>query len=89
MIPVESCPEGNHTGNKQMDCGYSFHCPIVVSIIISEVSSLPFNGRLVTTLFFLKADELPYSIFHPPKHQISNLFEGDEGNKIMFNKALA
>ena len=77
MISMDGCPEENHMGNKQMDCGSFFHCPIVVNFTISEISSLPFNGRLVSAPFSLRVDELPYFIFHPPKHQISNLFDGD------------
>jgi hypothetical protein len=71
VIPMDDCPEEHHMGNKEKDCGYSFHCPIIVDIGISETLSLPFNGKVVSILPLLRVDELPCLIFHPPKHRVT------------------
>lgn len=73
MIPMDGCPEEHHTGNIEKDCGYSFHCPIIVDIGVSETLPLPFNGKVVSTLPQLRVDELPYLIFRPPKPKTANI----------------
>jgi len=78
-VPVFSmtqCPEGNHMGNVKMDCGYSFHCPMIVSKNILGTCSLPLNGRLVLGKPFLVVDELIHVIFHPPKDLMSLSLQG-------------
>ncbi len=64
---MDQCPEGSHEGNMKMDCGYSFHCPMVVNKDILGGNSLPLNGRLVPGKPLLVVEELIRVIFHPPK----------------------
>ena len=71
VFSTDQCPEGNHMGNVKMDCGYSFHCPMVVNKSIVGTHSLPLNGRLVPAKPFLVIDELVRVIFHPPKDLLS------------------
>jgi hypothetical protein len=81
-FPMDQCPEGNHMGNMKMDCGYLFHCPMVVNIIISETSSLPPNGFFISIRTLLLIEELVHSIFHPPEYLIANFIpQGMEGKK--------
>jgi hypothetical protein len=68
VFPMDECPEGNHMGNMKTDCGYLFHCPMVVNIIISGTPGLPLNGRLGSTKPLLVVKELTQSIFHPPEY---------------------
>ena len=70
VFSIDECPEGNHMGNMKMDCGYNFHCPLILNIIMSEPLPLPLNGRVVLTPSLLKIDELASLIFRPPKHGI-------------------
>ncbi len=65
---MAQCPEGNHMGNVKMDCGCSFHCPMVINKDILGANSLPLNGRLVPGKPLLVLDELVRVIFHPPKN---------------------
>ena len=67
VFSMDGCPEGSHMGIMKMDCGSSFHCPMIVDKIVSETSSLPFNGCLVPIKLLLAVDEVAYLIFHPPK----------------------
>jgi hypothetical protein len=67
VFSMDGCPEGSHMGIMKMDCGSSFHCPMIVDKIVSETSSLPLNGCLVPTKLLLAVDEVAYLIFHPPK----------------------
>jgi hypothetical protein len=67
VFSMDGCPEGSHTGIMKMDCGSSFHCPMIVDRIVSETSSLPLNGCLISTKLLLVVDEVAYLIFHPPK----------------------
>jgi hypothetical protein len=70
MILMDECPEGNHMGNRKMDCGYNFHCPLIFNISMPEPLALPLSGRVVLTPSLLKIDELTFLIFRPPKHGI-------------------
>jgi len=76
VFSMDQCREGNHTGNVKMDCGYSFHCPMVVSRSILGTYSLPLNGRLVPEKPLLVVDELISMIFHPPKDLIFLCLQG-------------
>ncbi len=67
ISPMDECSEGDHMGNIKVDCGYSFHCPIIVDISPLETLNFPLNGRLVLTPPLLIVDELTYRIFRPPK----------------------
>jgi hypothetical protein len=74
VFPMDECPEGNHMGNMKMDCGYLFHCPMIVDINISETSSLPPNGFSISIRTLLLMEELVHSIFHPPEYCSQTLF---------------
>jgi hypothetical protein len=81
LIPMDDCPEGNHMGNVKMDCGFPFHCPMIVDITISETSNLPFNGLLISKRTLLLMDELTHPIFHPPEYLSANFIPRDEGRE--------
>jgi hypothetical protein len=84
MISADSCPEGDHMRNMKMDCGYSFHCPMIVDIGISETLGLPLNGRLISTKPLLVVNELIHPIFHPPESLKPEPYSaGDEWEKIL------
>ncbi len=80
----EDCPDANHhpgdhptgdhpTGKRMMDCcGYSFHCPMLFDISMSDPMPLPLTGRLIVLPPPLKVDEVPYLIFHPPKAPVTH-----------------
>jgi hypothetical protein len=68
VFHTDECPEGNHSGNMKMDCGVPFHCPMVVDIVVSDISSLPLNGLLIPTRMLLLSDGLVNPIFHPPEN---------------------
>ncbi len=82
--PRENCSEASHhpvdhhagdhpTGNKTMDCcGYTFHCPMLFDINMSDPMPLPLTGRLIVLPPSLKVDEIPYLIFHPPKAPVTD-----------------
>ncbi len=76
VFSMDGCPEGNHMGNMKIDCGYSFHCPMIVDKNILGPYSLPLNGRLVTGNPLLVVDELVRVIFHPPKDLTSLCLQG-------------
>ena len=80
-VHVDNCPDRTHTGKINMDCGFPFHCPMIVDINISETSDLPLNGRLVSTKSLLVLKELTDSIFHPPKYLLreNSIPKGMEG----------
>ena len=71
VFSMDDCPEGK-MGNMKMDCGVPFHCPMIVDIVVSEISSLPFNGLLIPTKMLLLSDGLVNSIFHPPEYSSPN-----------------
>jgi hypothetical protein len=82
VFPMDECPEGNHMGNMKMDCGYLFHCPMIVDINISETSSLPPNGFSISIRTLLLMEELVHSIFHPPEYLSAKFIpQGMEGKK--------
>ena len=72
MFHMDGCPEDNHMGNMKMDCGGPFHCPMIVDIVASEISSLPFNGLLIPAKMPLLSDGLVNPVFHPPERSIQN-----------------
>ncbi len=57
-------------GSMKMDCGYVFHCPILVDKNISEPLSLPLTGQLVLIPSIIKIEELAYPLFRPPKKRL-------------------
>jgi len=69
---MDGCPEENHSGNMKMDCGVPFHCPMIVDIVVSEISSLPLHGLLIPTKMHLLNDGLVNSIFRPPEYLSPN-----------------
>lgn len=72
VFHMDECPEGNHMGNMKMDCGGPFHCPMIVNIVVSKISSLPLNGVLIPTRILPSADGSVDSIFHPPEYSNPN-----------------
>jgi len=81
-FPMDQCSEGNRMGNMKMDCGFPFHCPMIVDINISETSSLPPNGFSISIRTLLLMEELVHSIFHPPEYLIANFIpQGMERKK--------
>ena len=76
VFSMDQCPEGNHMGNVKIDCGYSFHCPMIVNKNFFGTYSLPLNSRLVLTKSLLVVDELIRVIFHPPKNLVSLCLQG-------------
>jgi len=89
VFHMDECPEGNHFGNMKMDCGGPFHCPMVVGIVVSEISNLPLNGLLVPTRMPRLKDGSVSPIFHPPEYLSPNSILGDEGGSIIKFGALA
>ena len=77
---MKGCPYGNHTenhtGNKNIDCGNTFHCPLIFDGILQEPLPLPLNGWLPLPSFFQKVDELAHLIFHPPKDLLISITQG-------------
>jgi hypothetical protein len=73
VFHMDECPEGNHLGNMKMDCGVPFHCPMIVDIAGSGISSLPLKGLLVPTGMHLLRDGLVSPVFHPPECLSQNL----------------
>jgi hypothetical protein len=72
VFHMDQCPEENHLGDMKMDCGVPFHCPMIVDVVVSEISSLPFNGLLIPTKMLLLSDGLVNPIFHPPEYSSPN-----------------
>jgi hypothetical protein len=72
VFPMDDCPEGKHMGNMKMDCGVPFHCPMIVDIVVSEISSLPLSGLLIPARMLLLTDGLVNPIFHPPEYSSPN-----------------
>ena len=68
-------------GNGKMDCGYSFHCPMIVNKNILGAYGLPLNGRLFPAKPLLVVDELIRLIFHPPKDSMHTFVFRDEGRR--------
>ncbi len=68
ILSRDDCTDGGRLGNMKMDCGYSFHCPMIADRDTLEASGLPLNGQLVSSEPLLVVKELTHSIFHPPKY---------------------
>jgi hypothetical protein len=82
VFPMDECSETNHMGNLEMDCGYLFHCPMIIDLGIPETSSLPLNGRVVLKKPMLIFDELTHPIFHPPEYLSLNfILQGRKGKE--------
>jgi len=82
VFSTDHCPEGNHMANTKTQCGYLFHCPMVVNKNILQTSGLPLNGRFVPARPLIYLDELVSVIFRPPKD--FNIFiPGDEGKEVV------
>ncbi len=67
MLGMGSCSEEDHGGDMRMNCGYTFHCPVIHHSALPQLSTLSFYGWLRWTGNIGKFEELPKSIFHPPK----------------------
>lgn len=70
-FPVEvmgNCSEEDHSGNRGMECGYIFHCPMISHPIVPSLTVLSRNGWLRWESVIEKIEGFPMLIFHPPKH---------------------
>jgi hypothetical protein len=67
MVPMDDCLAGDHLGNIMMNCGYSFHCPLISSITLLEPAAIPNIEQLVLIMPLLLLEDLEYPIFHPPE----------------------
>ena len=65
VIQMDECPGDNHRGNMKLDCGYTFHCPLISDGNPQESLPLPLSGRLVSPSALPKVDELTRLVFHP------------------------
>jgi len=69
-LPIDAmgnCSEEDHSTNTRMDCGYTFHCPVIYNPAIPQLSVLSINSWLRWMPTAGKVEELPRFIFHPPK----------------------
>ncbi len=72
VFHMDECPGKNHSGNIRTDCGGPFHCPIIMNIVVSKISSLPLNGLLVPTRLLPLMDGSVDPIFRPPEYSGPN-----------------
>ena len=72
VFHMDDCPGENHSGNMKMDCGVPFHCPMIVDIVVSELSGLPLSGFLIPARMLQLTDGLLNPIFHPPEYLSPN-----------------
>jgi len=70
MTPADDCREGDHSENMKLDCGYSFHCPVLLAKLLPEPLAPAYLGRLVLPLSFQTFEELARPIFHPPENRL-------------------
>jgi len=76
VFHMDECAEGDHSEDMKMDCGVPFHCPMIVDIVVSKISRLPFNGLLIAPGILLPSDGLLNPIFHPPEYLNPNFTPG-------------
>src|SRR3989304_9075815 len=82
VFPMDECPEGDRSGNAKTDCGVPFHCPMIMDIVVCEISSLPLNGLLIPTRMLPLMDGLVSPIFPPPEYSSRNFIpRGYSGKK--------
>ncbi len=67
VMPMDGCPEAHHMGNTTLDCGYSFHCPILTGLNLLDFAPLPYTGEPVSASSLIKVDGWIFSIFRPPE----------------------
>jgi len=72
VFHMNECPGEGHSGIVKMDCGNPFHCPMIMIIVVSKISSLPLHGLVIPTKMLLLKDKLVNPIFHPPKSSSLN-----------------
>ena len=72
VFHMDECPGENHSGNMRTDCGGPFHCPMIINIIVSKISSLPLSGLLAPTRMLLLVDGSVDQVFHPPEYSDPN-----------------
>jgi len=77
MDAMENCSEEDHSGNMRMDCGYTFHCPVIYHSALPQLSALSIHGWLRSIPTSKKIEEMPKFIFRPPKgYSIYDLMGG-------------
>ena len=74
VFHMDECPGESHSGNIKTDCGGPFHCPMIMNVVVSKISSLPLNGLLIPTRILLPADGSVDPIFRPPKSSDPKLY---------------
>lgn len=67
MMTMDGCSEEDHENDMRMDCGYTFHCPVIYHSILPHLSAPSIYGWLKWKRIIGKMEELPKSIYHPPK----------------------
>lgn len=68
MEAMGNCSEEDHSGDRGMDCGYIFHCPMISNPIVPSLVILTPNGWLKWETIREKIEDFPALIFHPPKY---------------------
>lgn len=77
MLTMDGCSEEDHGGDMRMDCGYTFHCPVIDHSALPHLSALSIYGWLRWKRNIGKMEELPKSIFRPPEdYSIYDLMGG-------------
>ena len=67
IMHMDGCPYEKRTENAKMNCGYTFHCPFISTIIFTEPIALLNLGRMVLITPLPLLEDLEYPIFHPPE----------------------
>lgn len=79
VVAMEECPEMDHSGEINLDCGSPFHCPFIFNHGIPEKFVLPLQGRMVLANHLSDLKVIPRPIFHPPETQEGKDIKGSEG----------
>ncbi len=79
VFHMDECPGENHSGNIKTDCGGPFHCPMIMDIVASKISSLPLHSLLVPSGMLPFVDGPTNSIFRPPEYLSPSVPRGQRG----------
>src|SRR5512147_1971863 len=72
VFHMDECPGENHSGNIKTDCGGPFHCPMILNIVVSRISSLPLHSLFAPVGMLPFVDGPINSIFRPPEYLSPN-----------------